>query len=88
MLSFFKEENGQKEQNLTEFNDPFNSNCCESINLWIRKPIFSFSEQKIEYKAMIEFKSGNTSGRQTIESEDFSSLLKKVEDFVKSLENK
>jgi hypothetical protein len=90
MLSLFKKQSGQedqKEQDLTEFKDPFNSDCCEKIIIWIQKPILFF-EKGIEYTSVINFKNGNTSGQQRVEAEDFPSLLKKIEEFVKALENK
>lgn len=75
----------QKERFISTFQDPFKKGCIKKIWFMIGEDIFH--EGVIIYECDIKFKSGNTKGEHFIEAEDFPSLIKKAEDFIKSLEN-
>lgn len=76
---------GHDEHNsfISEFKDPFKSDKCDSIMIYVRKS--NSSKNGIRMTSWVEFKNGNTSGKQQIEAEDFPSLIKKTEEFIKSL---
>jgi len=81
-MELFKSKQEQ-ESFVSDYKNPFMSDKCERIFMHIRKDIFS--EGEIIYEAVVKFKNGNTSGEQQIDASDFPSLVKKVEQFIKSL---
>ena len=70
---------------LSELKDPFKSSKITKIFMWII-PADGYWRKETEFNAHIEFKNGNTEGKQVIEAPDFGTLVKKVEDFINSLE--
>ena len=83
-LELLGSQNEQK-QYLSEFKDPFKSDKIEKIWISIRRGFFSDSRDKIEYSASIEFKNGNTEGKQNVEADNFPTLIYKIQEFIKSL---
>jgi len=75
-----------KSSGLSDFKDPFNKECVREIFFFVRKEFCG--NKGIQYDSTVYFKNGNTKGEQNIKADDFVSLVKKTEDFVKSLENK
>lgn len=75
----------QESRHLSELKDPFKSSKITKIFMWIF-PADGYWRKQTEFNAHIEFKNDNTEGRQVIEASDFSTLVKKVEDFINSLE--
>lgn len=67
---------------LSEFKDPFKKDCVERIWFSIRK---SWNGRDTIYASVVYFTNGKTKGEQEIEADDFINLVKKTEDFVKSL---
>lgn len=74
---------GNNNKALADFKDPFNKDSVETIMFYIRKGMFDRS--KISYSSTVSFKNGNTQGTQNIESDNFIDLVKKTEEFIKSL---
>lgn len=71
-----------KDKKVSEYKNPFSSDKVDAINFFINKGIF---DGKISYKSYIKFKNGNSSGEQKIEASDFNELVKKTDEFIKSL---
>lgn len=74
--------NNTNSTSLADFKDPFIKDCVEKIFFIIRKDMWGKS---LKYSATVYFQNGNTKGEQDIEAGNFVDLVKKVEDFVKSL---
>jgi len=72
----------EKEQFISKYKDPFKSDNVEQIIMRIGAGLFG---GKVKYRATIEFKNGNTTGEQKLQCNDFPSLVKEVEQFIKSL---
>lgn len=68
---------------ISEFQHPFKSDKVTCINFEIRKDFWSNNVQV--FKSRIEFNSGKTSGMHRIDAENFIELVKKTEEFIKSL---
>lgn len=68
---------------LNEFKNPFNSEKIERVFFVVRKDLFD--ENKIIYRSTIYFKNGNTKGEQEVDAKDFIELIKKTENFIKTL---
>jgi len=81
-ISLFKTEQS-KDEFVSTFSDPFSSDKCDSITLRIRKN--PFEPYDIEYRAIIAFENGATSGDHRITAPDFNTLVKKTEHFLKTL---
>lgn len=64
-------------------NNPFSTESIESIMLVTHRGLFDKS--KFETYATIEFKNGNTSGKQEIQASNLPELLMKVYEFCQSL---
>lgn len=62
--------------------DPFQKESIESITMWIRK---GFLDRSVTFSADVKFKRGSTEGRHEIKADDFASLVKQVDDFIKHL---
>lgn len=73
----------EKESFISTYKDPFNSGNVEKITMRIGAGWFGGD---IKYKATIDFKNGDTEGVQRLVAEDFPSLVREVELFIKSLE--
>lgn len=82
LLSLFRTDE-EKKSFVTTFNDPFKAENVTSITMTIEKSYWTNNVTK--YKACVYFKSGKTSGNHDLEADDFSSLVKLVEEFIKSL---
>lgn len=67
----------------SDLKDPFQQDCIETIRFRIAKSFFY--PYDVKYTASVEFKNGGTSGQQDFTADDFSSLVRKVEEFTKSL---
>lgn len=65
-----------------DYKDPFKADKVSNINLIIGKGMF---DEEVRFRGVIEFKNGNTSGKQRIEEKDFNSLVLKTEEFIKNL---
>jgi hypothetical protein len=64
--------------------DPFQKDKWTQVtfNIWNKG---NFLNTEIKYKARVEFKNGNTSGKQEIEGTDFPDLLARVQAFMVTL---
>lgn len=87
-MSKFLQLFGDKEQKLPTsiIKDPFAAECIDSINIWVHKPLFPKRGEIFRFEADINFKRGNTEGKQTIEGTDLIDLYNKLKDFCESLE--
>lgn len=73
----------EKQESLSIFSDPFKKDNVDSVFFHIYKDLFDRS--KIVHSATVEFKSGNTKGKQIITADGLQPLIKKTEDFIQSL---
>lgn len=71
-----------KSKSIADLKDPFTQECIESVWFWCNKNTFRNS---IEYRATVKFKNGNTTGEQKFDAESFEMLVRKVDNFTKSL---
>lgn len=69
---------------LAEFKDPFNKNCIESLMFFCYSPT-AFSPAR--FSAKVKFKNGDTEGEQSLKADSFPALVKKVENFIESVDN-
>jgi hypothetical protein len=74
--------NESKKRALADFKDPFSSKKIENIWFHISK---KWRTNEPSFTASVEFKNGNTEGKQKFEADSFPALVKKVEDFTKNL---
>ena len=81
MLELFAKSDEEKKEFLTNFKDPFKSQNIEEIWLIYRKPLFS---DDFIWEATIHFRSGDTKGEHKIKNSHFPTLIKQVEEFIKS----
>ena len=84
MLNIFNNSEEEKKF-ISSYNNPFQSDKVQSIKFLITKGYFSFNKNEITYIAYIEFQNGNSSGEQKIETDDFISLVRETELFIKNL---
>lgn len=82
MIDIFKSSE-EKKSFVSTFSDPFKPDKVEEIDLTIRNNWWS--NHKTEYKAVIRFKSGDTTGTHRIEAANFIELVQKTEAFIKNL---
>lgn len=73
----------EKSSFISTFQDPFKKESVRKIELTIESSPF---KKNVEFKAMIRFQRGPTTGYHNIESDDFSSLIKNVEGFLQTLD--
>lgn len=76
---------GGGEAALSELRDPFRADACESIYFRISK---SWTGDKINFRAVVEFKNGPTKGEQEFCADDFPSLVQMVDAFTTALKEK
>jgi hypothetical protein len=62
--------------------DPFKKDKVDSIYLYYSRKIF---EKYYVWKGSIDFKNGNTSGKQEFEEKDLPVILQKMQQFLDSL---
>lgn len=74
-------DNSNSGAQLTDFKDPFGKDCVEGIWFWIRKEW----KDRIVYESQVKFKNGNTKGEHNMNADNFIDLVKKTEEFIKSL---
>ena len=65
------------------FADPFKKDCVGDIRMYISKP--RWGGKKITFKAKVDLINGGTEAVQSIEAEDFVTLVAKVESFINNL---
>ena len=65
--------------------DPFKVECIESITIWIRKPLFARPGDGFKFEADVEFKRGDTEGKQTIHGIDLIDIYNKLKEFCENL---
>lgn len=82
MLELYKNEE-EKKTILSTYSNPFKSDKVTCITYTIQNDWWS--NHKTVYKARVQFESGDTKGDHNIKADDFPSLLKSTEDFIKSL---
>lgn len=70
-----------KDDKMAIINDPFGKSCIESISIRMTK----LYGGKLWFYADVEFKNGNTEGKQRIEGSDLTDVYLKVKAFVESL---
>lgn len=80
LLTIYETGNATK---VSILNDCFKKDNVKQIYMYIRKSYFA--PHKMEFSANVEFKNGNTEGKQSIEADDFNGLVLKVEAFINSL---
>jgi hypothetical protein len=83
LMRLFKSDE-QQDQFVSTLVDPFNKKSIERIFLVVNR---TWDKMSIQYYATVYFENGPTKGEHKIEAPDFSSLVKSVESFVKSLES-
>ena len=81
-MEIFKNDQ-EKKGFITNYQNPFKSDKVRKIEFTIESS--SWFKDKTEYKSMVRFQSGDTSGYHRMEADDFSSLFEKTEMFIKSL---
>lgn len=64
--------------------NPFNKVSIKSINIYYREDIFS-RDGKWSCTANVEFKNGNTEGKQKFEHEDFNTVVLQIKAFIATL---
>lgn len=74
--------NKKKSRFLSEFTDPFSIESISAVHIHVLK---GFSSETMSFSASVEFRKGQTEGKQNIKALDFPTLIKKVESFVKEL---
>ena len=67
-----------------ELNDPFNSDCITDISIRTFKR--SWGNTSWCTYGTVEFKKGNTTGKQEFEGKDLVDILKQIHTFVNNLE--
>lgn len=72
----------KEEKGISIFNDPFKSSKVDRIFFWIIKSRY---DGKVKFSSQVEFKNGDTSGKQEIEATDFQSLVNITRSFIESL---
>lgn len=77
-MDLLKNEKGQ----LADFNNPFNKKSVDRIYIATTKDW----KGNISWYGAVEFKNGNTKGSQEVRDESFHAIVKKIDDFVNSLE--
>lgn len=82
MISLFKNKEEEKEF-IDTFKNPFQSNNVTKIEFEIENNFWS--NYKLRFAANIDFSSGDTRGSHKITAEDFPSLVRKTEEFIKNL---
>lgn len=80
---FGSKEGESASSSIADFKDPFNKECVYQIFFFIRRD--KYTHGGIEYNSVVYFENGNTKGEQKVYGENFVDLVKKTEDFVKSL---
>lgn len=81
MLEIFKTQEQQK-QFVDTYQDPFKSDKIECVSFWVRKNAFC---EGMSVYAHIDFVNGNTKGEHKIIAADFQTLVRQVDEFIKSL---
>ena len=66
---------------ISDLRDPFNSEHCEKVTMWIRKNWSGV----IVFEATVYFQNGPTNGEHNITADSFPDLVRKVELFTTSL---
>lgn len=72
-------------KDLSFLSDPFKSDCVVSINFYYTKKVF---KDEFTWKSRVKFQNKDTEGIQNFEEEDFEVIVKKVQTFINSLDNK
>lgn len=91
LLQLFSSNKNQEKKEINEetlpfdLRNPFSKNSITEIHIHMYKPnTYRFHSH---ITANVKFKNGNTEGIQNFESDDFLSLMKKLDNFIKSLNN-
>ncbi len=82
MLKIFKNKK-QKEQFVTSYENPFKLDKIKKIEFVIEKSFWT--NDKIRYKSMIMFDTGNTTAYQNMEAASFIENVEQTEKFIQSL---
>ena len=69
------------QQYVSSLVDPFKKESIDNVFIHIRKDW----NKKVHFSASVEFKNGPTSGEHHFKADDFASLVKQVDDFIKHL---
>ena len=64
--------------------DPFNAKFIESVSMRCYRAMFT---RKLEFVGYVEFKNGETEGKQRFTACNFSELYTKIANFCKSIED-
>ena len=64
--------------------DPFNAKCIEAINMSFYRSVLD--KNHLIFKGYVEFKNGNTEGKQSFKASNLGELYEKIAEFCKSLE--
>lgn len=73
-----------KERFISPVIDPFKKDGVKDISFRMYRSIFYPHDWNKPY-AVIQFEVGNTKGEQRFEADDFGTLVKQVEEFIKNL---
>ena len=73
---------GKNKGTLTDFKDPFSKDKVSGITIFIRKGLF---DSALVHEAYVDFKNGNTSGRQEFKASSFADLVNQVDLFIEDL---
>lgn len=69
-------------EELSIITDPFKKSCITKVRMVMSENLFS---PGFSFKAYIDFKNGNTTGKQTLSAESFDALYIKTSEFLKTL---
>lgn len=70
-----------EDQNISPMSDPFKKECITKVLIHIYKD----HKNNFLHSGFVEFTNGDTEGKQNFKADDFLSLVKKMEVFVKIL---
>jgi hypothetical protein len=82
MMNLFKSKEEEKSF-VSTYQNPFKSDKCKKITFEIENSWWTNGMTR--FQARINFANGDTDGTHKIEAGDFSSLVQKVEQFIKGL---
>jgi len=76
-------DNDQKDQFISNYQNPFSPEKVRKIEFTIENNIWG--DRKTEYKSLVSFNNGDTSGYHRIKADSFVDIINQTEAFIKSL---
>ena len=77
-----KELSNEEDKELSVLKDPFTKQCVKAIHCHV----YNNEDSDVSVRGSVEFKNGETEGTQKFKTNDFSILIKQIDDFIKSLD--